>query len=81
LNITQVKESDNESGRIQPADKIRSDSGLWTDIRNPSVGIRWSPSVGIRRNLSMGFERRLLLISSFSKLVPGPILEIGQNRR
>ncbi len=34
---SQVKESD----RIQSADKIRSDSGLWTDIRIPSVGIRW----------------------------------------
>jgi hypothetical protein len=55
---TQVKESD----RIQPADKIRSNSRLWTDIRIPSVGIRWDPSVRIRRNLSVGFDRPLLLI-------------------
>jgi hypothetical protein len=71
MRKTQVKESDNESDRIQPADKIRSDSGLWTDIRIPSVGIRWDPSVGIRRNLSVDFDRPLLLISSFNKLVPG----------
>ncbi len=51
--------------------RIRSDSGLWTDIRIPSVGTRWDPSVGIRRNLSMGFDRPLLLISSFNKLVTG----------
>jgi len=25
---------------------IRSDSGLWTEIRIPSVGIQWDPSVG-----------------------------------
>jgi hypothetical protein len=75
---SQVKESDNESGRIQPADKIRSDSGLWTNIRIPSVGIRWDPSVRIRQNLSVGFHRPLLLISSFNKLV---ILEAGENRR
>jgi hypothetical protein len=68
---TQVIESDKESNRIQPADKIRSDSGLWTDIRIPTVGIRWDPSVGIRRNISVGFDRPLLLISSFNKLVPG----------
>ncbi len=55
---SQVKESD----RIQSADKIRSDSGLWTDIRIPSVEIRW--------NLSVGFDRPLLPISSFNKLVP-----------
>jgi len=35
LSPSQVKESD----RIQPADKIRSNSGLWTDIRIPSVRI------------------------------------------
>jgi len=73
---SQVKESD----RIQPADKIRSDSGLWTNIRIPSVGIR--------RNLSVGFDRPLLLISSFNKLVPGvnfkdrskpPIGSVGLN--
>ncbi len=40
LSPPQVKESDNESDRIQPADRIRSDSGLWTDIQIPSVGIR-----------------------------------------
>jgi hypothetical protein len=40
LSPSRVKESDNESDRIQPADKIWSDSGLWTDIRIPSVGIR-----------------------------------------
>ncbi len=68
----QVKESQNESDRIQPADNIRWDSGLWTDIWIPSVGIRWDPSVGIRRNLSVGFDRPLLLISSFNKLVRGP---------
>ncbi len=56
---TQVKESDNESDRIQPSDKIRSNPGLWTDIRIPSVGIRWDPSVEIRRNLSVGFDRPL----------------------
>jgi hypothetical protein len=27
--------------------RIRSDSGLWTDIQIPSVEIRWDPSVGI----------------------------------
>jgi hypothetical protein len=59
----QIKGSDNESDRIQPADKIRSDSGLWTDIRIPSVGIR--------RNLLVGFDQLLLLISSFNELVPG----------
>jgi hypothetical protein len=60
-----------ESDRIQPADKIRSDSDLWTDIWIASVGIRWDPSVGIRRNLSVDFVRPLKLISSFNKLVLG----------
>ncbi len=46
-DISQVKESDNESDRIQPAGKIRSDSGLWTDIQISSVGIGWDPTVGI----------------------------------
>jgi hypothetical protein len=68
---SQVKESYNESDRIQPADQNRWDSGLWTDIRIPSVGIRWDPSVGIWRNLLAGLDRPLLLISSFNKLVPG----------
>jgi len=67
----QVKESYNKSDRIQPADNIRLDFGLWTGIWIPNVGIRWDPSVGIRRNLSVGFDRPLLLISSFNKLVSG----------
>jgi hypothetical protein len=67
----EVKESYNESDRIQPADNIRWGFGLWTDIRIPSVGIRCDPNVGIRRNLSVGFDRPLLLINSFNKLVPG----------
>jgi hypothetical protein len=68
----QVKESYNESDRIQSADNIWWVSGLWTDIWITSVGIQWDPSVGIRRNLSVGFDRPLLLISSFNKLVRGP---------
>jgi hypothetical protein len=66
MKNSQVK----ESGRIQPVDKIRWDSGLWTNIRIPSVGIRWEPSIGIRRKLPVGFDRPLLLISSFNKLAP-----------
>jgi hypothetical protein len=68
---SQVKESNNESDRIRPADEIRSDSGLWTVIRIPSVEIRWDPSPGIRRNLEVDFDRPLLLINSFNKLVTG----------
>jgi len=67
----QVKESYKESDRIQSADNIQWDSGLWTNIRIPSVGIRWDPSAAIRWNLSVGFDRPLLLISSFNKLVSG----------
>jgi hypothetical protein len=53
--------------------RIRSDSGLWTDILIPSVGIQWDPRFRIRRKLSVGFDRPLLnlLISSFNKLMPG----------
>ncbi len=59
-----------DSGKIQQSRKIRSDSGLCTEIRIPSIGIRLDPSVGMRRNLWVGFERPPLLISSFNKLVP-----------
>jgi hypothetical protein len=58
------------SESIQPADKIRSDYGLRTDLWIISVRIWCDPSFGIRRNLSVGFDRPLLLISSFNKLVP-----------
>jgi len=30
--FTHIKESDNESDPIEPGDKIRPDSGLWTNI-------------------------------------------------
>ncbi len=59
------------SVRIHPTDKIRLNSGLCTEIRIPSVGIRWDPSVGIRQNLSVGFGRPPLLINSFNKLLTG----------
>ncbi len=68
---SQVKESYNESDRIQSTDKIRRDSGLWTDIQISSVGIRWDPSVRIQKNLLVGFDRPLLIIISFNKLVLG----------
>jgi hypothetical protein len=61
----QVKESYNESDRIQSADNIWWVSGLWTDIWITSVGIQWDPSVGIRRNLSVDFHRPLLPIKRF----------------
>jgi hypothetical protein len=44
-----------------PGQRIRSDSELRTDIRIPSIGIRWAPSLGIQRNLLVGFDRPLKL--------------------